>query len=143
MRLNEANLKNLPADAQKPAYDRKQVAGAIVHLGIGAFHRAHQAMFTDAVLASGDLAWGIVGAGVISDDMKKALLPQDCLYTLAEMGADGERLKVIGSIVDVLGGPEDADKLLARMSDAGTRIVSITVTEKGYCLDVATGTLML
>ena len=143
MRLNEANLKNLPTGMQQPTYDRKQVASAIVHLGIGAFHRAHQAMFTDAVLASGDLAWGIVGAGVIADDMKKALLPQDCLYTLAEMSADGEKLKVIGSIIDVLGGPEDADKLLARMSDAGTRIVSLTVTEKGYCLDVATGKLLL
>ena len=113
MRLNEANLKNLPTGMQQPTYDRKKVDSAIVHLGIGAFHRAHQAMFTDAVLASGDLAWGIVGAGVISDDMKKALLPQDGLYTLAEMSADGEKLKVIGSIVDVLGGPEDADKLLA------------------------------
>ena len=143
MRLNEANLKNLPTGMQQPTYDRKQVASAIVHLGIGAFHRAHQAMFTDAVLASGDLAWGIVGAGVIADDMKKALLPQDCLYTLAEMSADGEKIKAIGSIIDVLGGPEDADKLLARMSDAGTRIVSLTVTEKGYCLDVATGKLLL
>ncbi len=143
MRLNENSLQNLPAGMQKPAYDRSKVAAAIVHLGIGAFHRAHQAMFTDAVLAAGDLAWGIVGAGVISDDMKKALLPQDCLYTLAEMGADGEKIKVVGSIVDVLGGPEDADKLLAKMSDPSTRIVSITVTEKGYCLDVATGKLLL
>jgi fructuronate reductase len=100
-------------------------------------------MFTEAVLASGDLAWGIVGAGVISADMKNALAPQDFLYTLAEMGADSEKVKVIGSIIDVLGGPEDAGKLLAKMSDVSTRIVSITVTEKGYYLDPASGKLQL
>lgn len=143
MRLNQKNLANLPASVAKPAYDRSQVVGAIVHLGIGAFHRAHQAMFTDAVLASGDLAWGIVGAGVISADMKNALAPQDFLYTLAEMGADSEKVKVIGSIIDVFGGAEDAGKLLAKMSDVSTRIVSITVTEKGYYLDPATGKLQL
>jgi len=143
MRLSEKNLSLLPANIQRPAYDRSKVVGSIVHLGIGAFHRAHQAMFTDAVLASGDLAWGIVGAGVISADMKNALVPQDCLYALAEMGADSEKVKVIGSIVDVLGGAEDAGALLARMSDAVTRIVSITVTEKGYYLDPATGKLQL
>jgi fructuronate reductase len=143
MRLSESNLSQLPATVARPTYDRRQVVGSIVHLGIGAFHRAHQAMFTDAVLASGDLAWGIVGAGVISAEMKNALLPQDGLYALAEMGADSERVRVMGSIIDVLGGAEDADKLLAKMSDVSTRIVSITVTEKGYYLDPATGQLQL
>ena len=143
MRLNQKNLDNLPTTVAKPIYDRSQVVGSIVHLGIGAFHRAHQAMFTEAVLASGDLAWGIVGAGVISADMKNALAPQDFLYTLAEMGADEEKVKVIGSIIDVFGGVEDAGKLLAKMSDVSTRIVSITVTEKGYYLDPATGKLQL
>ncbi|MEO8411823.1 MAG: mannitol dehydrogenase family protein, partial [Propionivibrio sp.] len=143
MRLCEKNLSLLPPAVGRPAYDRSRVVPSIVHLGIGAFHRAHQAMFTDAVLAAGDLAWGIVGAGVISSEMKDALAPQDCLYALAEMGADGEKLKVIGAIVEVLGGAEDAERLLARMSDGGTRIVSITVTEKGYYLDVASGKLQL
>ena len=143
MRISEKKLSQLPAGVSRPAYDRSKVVGSIVHLGIGAFHRAHQAMFTDAVLSSGDLAWGIIGAGVISADMKNALMPQDGLYALAEMGADSEKVKVIGSIIDVLGGPEDADKLLAKMSDLSTRIVSITVTEKGYYLDPATGKLQL
>jgi fructuronate reductase len=142
-RLSQKTLSQLPASVRKPAYDRSKVVPSIVHLGIGAFHRAHQAMFTDAVLASGDLAWGIVGAGIISAEMKAALLPQDCLYALAEMGADSEQVKVIGSIVDVFGGAEEADKLLAKMSDVSTRIVSMTVTEKGYYLDVATGKLQL
>jgi len=144
MRLSNASLDRLPAKIGRPSYDRSKVTGAIVHLGIGAFHRAHQAMFTDAVLdAGGDPAWGLVGAGVISADMQKALVPQDCLYTLAEMGADSENLRVIGSIVGVFGGVEDAPALLAKMSDISTRIVSITVTEKGYCLDPATKQLQI
>jgi fructuronate reductase len=116
-----------------------------VHLGLGAFHRAHQALMTEAVLASGDLAWGIVGAGMQSSGMRDALLPQDCLYTVTEFGADFERTHVVGAIVDVLGGAEDAEKirLLAKMSDASTRIVSITVTEKGYYLDPASGSLKI
>ena len=144
MRISEKTLSQLPASVSKPGYDRSKVIGSIVHLGIGAFHRAHQAMFTDAALtATGDLAWGLVGAGVISADMKNALMPQDGLYALAEMGAGSENIKVIGSIVDVFGGAEDADKLLAKMSDVSTRIVSITVTEKGYYLDLATGKLLV
>ena len=143
MRLSEQTLSALPVGVERPSYDRKQVVPAIIHLGIGAFHRAHQAMFTDAVLRAGDLGWGIVGAGVVSKDMKDALTPQDGLYTLVELGADSENTRVIGSIVEVLGGPEDASLLLARMSAPTTRIVSITVTEKGYYLDPATGKLQL
>ena len=144
MRISEKTLSQLPASVAKPGYDRSKVVGSIVHLGIGAFHRAHQAMFTDAALtATGDLSWGLVGAGVISADMKNALMPQDGLYALAEMGAGSEKVKVIGSIIDVFGGAEDAEKLLAKMSDISTRIVSITVTEKGYYLDLATGKLQI
>ncbi|MDR3222050.1 MAG: mannitol dehydrogenase family protein [Candidatus Accumulibacter sp.] len=145
MRLSEKNLSRLPVKVQRPAYDRSRVVASIVHLGLGAFHRAHQAMFTDTVLASGDLAWGIVGAGMQSSGMRDALTPQDDLYTVTEFGADSEKTRVVGAIVEVLGGAEDAEKirLLARMSDAGTRIVSITVTEKGYYLDPATGKLQL
>ena len=143
MRLSEGTLSRLPDTIARPNYDRSKVVGSIVHLGVGAFHRAHQAMFTDAVLASGDLAWGIVGASVNSANMKNALEPQDCLYMLAELGADCEQVRVVGSIVAMLGGADDAEKLLARMSDASTRIVSITVTEKGYYLDLASGKLQL
>lgn len=145
MRLSTQTLSQVPSTIQTPAYDRHAVNVSIVHLGLGAFHRAHQAVFTDTVLASGDLSWGILGAGMVSASMKDALQPQDGLYTLAEKGADGETLRVIGAIIDVLGGASDADKqqLLAKMSDASTRIVSLTVTEKGYYLDLATGTLKL
>ncbi|MDR2452597.1 MAG: mannitol dehydrogenase family protein [Candidatus Accumulibacter sp.] len=145
MRLSEKNLLRLPARVRRPSYDRGKLAAAIVHLGLGAFHRAHQALMTEAVLAAGDPAWGIVGAGMQSSAMRDALQPQDGLYTVTEFGADGERTSVVGAIVEVLGGAEDAEKirLLARMSEASTRIVSITVTEKGYYLDPATGSLQL
>ena len=143
MRLSNETLVNLPCTIKRPAYDRSKVTTSILHLGIGAFHRAHQAMYTDAVLASGDLNWGIAGAGVISADMKNALSPQDGLYTLYARGADFREVRVIGSITELLGGPEEAGLVLKRMSDPAIRIVSITVTEKGYYLDPATGELNL
>ena len=145
MRLSENTLAQLPSSIGRPAYDRKKVSASIVHLGLGAFHRAHQALMTEAVLNSGDLAWGIVGAGMQSSGMRDALAPQDCLYAVAEFGADFERISVVGAIVDAVGGAEDAEKvrLLSKMSDVSTRIVSITVTEKGYYLDPATGKLQL
>ena len=145
LQLSESTLDQLPAEVGRPGYDRSKVNASIVHLGLGAFHRAHQAWFTEAVLASGDLAWGIVGAGMQSSGMRDALKPQDNLYVLAEVGADGERLSVIGALIDVVGGAEDSEKarLLAKMSDISTRIVSLTVTEKGYYLDLATGRLQL
>ncbi len=145
MQLNQKNLFQLPPSVDKPCYDRSKVTTSIVHLGLGAFHRAHQAKYTEAVLASGDLQWGIVGTGMVSSNMKNAMAPQDCLYTLAELGADSEKISVIGAIVEVLGGADQADKtkLLAKLCDISTRIVTITVTEKGYCLDLATKKLLL
>ncbi len=143
MQLSNQTLNQLPAGIQRPSYDRSQVARSIVHLGVGAFHRAHQAMYTEAVLASGDLAWGIVGAGIVSSAMKTALQPQDGLYTLAAMGPAGDQLQVIGAILEVLGGEDDDGQLLDIMRAPSTRIVSMTVTEKGYYLDPATGDLQL
>jgi fructuronate reductase len=143
MQLCNQHLNQLPVTVQRPHYDRSQVAPAIVHLGVGAFHRAHQAVMTDAVLASGDLGWGIVGAGLMTTATRDALAPQDGLYTLVERAAGAEQLHVIGSIVEVLGGAADLGLVLARMCDARTRIVSLTVTEKGYYLDPASGQLQL
>ena len=143
MQLNNHHLAKLPATVLRPAYDRSQVVGAIVHLGVGAFHRAHQAAMTEAVLASGDLAWGIVGAGLMTTGTKDALAPQDGLYCLVERAADSEVCRVIGAIKEVLGGPADLPVVLQRMAQASTRIVSLTVTEKGYYLDPASGELQI
>jgi len=143
MQLCNQNLHQLPPAVLRPAYDRGQVNASIVHLGVGAFHRAHQAVMTDAVLASGDLAWGIVGAGLMTSSTKDALAPQDGLYTLVERSAEAEQIRVVGAIVELLGGEADLGNVLARMSAPSTRIVSLTVTEKGYYLDVASGQLLL
>jgi fructuronate reductase len=143
MQLCNNLLTQLPASVQRPVYDRSQVTSAIVHLGVGAFHRAHQAVMTEAVLASGDLAWGIVGAGLMTTGTKDALAPQDGLYTLVIRSEGAELLQVVGAITELFGGPADLPQVLAHMCAPSTRIVSLTVTEKGYYLDPASGQLQL
>ena len=140
MRLSDKTLPALPASVQRPAYDRASITPGIVHLGVGAFFRAHGAAYTDDVLAR-DPGWGIVAASLRSPDTRDALNPQDGLYTLAVRSGAGEQLHVIGSISRVLVAPEDPEGLLAAMADPRTRIVSLTITEKGYCHDPATGAL--
>jgi len=140
-RLSAASLGNLPADVARPRYDRAAIATGIVHLGVGAFQRAHQAMYTDAAIAAGDRRWGIVGASLRSPAVRDQLAPQDWLYTLAVRGAEGERLQVIGALKDVLVAPEKPGVLLSALCDPAVAIVTLTVTEKGYCHDPAKGVL--
>lgn len=139
-RLSNNTLEHLPEAIKKPGYDRASVTVGIVHLGIGAFHRAHQAVFTDDVLAR-DLSWGICGVSLRSVETRDALAPQDGLYTLKVQDGGGETLRIIGSVIETLVAPEDPLAVLARMADPATRIVSLTVTEKGYCHNPATGFL--
>jgi len=122
------------------AYDRKTVTPGIVHLGIGAFHRAHMAVYVDDILAT-DPSWGIIGASLRRPDTKDALAPQDFLYTVAIRDAAGTRARVIGSILDVLDANTQRKELIVTLADPRIRIVSLTVTEKGYCHDPATGNL--
>ena len=139
--LGTATLDRLPPTIARPVYDRSRLATGIVHLGIGAFHRAHQAISTDAVLAAGDRRWGILGASLRSSDTRDALAPQDGLYTLATRDASGERLQVIGSVIRLVVAPESPEALLGALAANDTRIVSLTITEKGYCHRPATGDL--
>ncbi len=140
-RLGEHTLAGLPPDIARPAYDRRAVACGIVHLGLGAFHRAHQAVYTDDRLAAGESAWGIVGMSLRSPDVREALAPQDGLYTVLQRGPDGDRARVVGSVLDVVTVPDDPDGAMRRLTDPGVRIVSLTVTEKAYCQDAASGAL--
>ena len=121
-------------------YDRAAVMAGIVHLGIGAFHRAHMAVYVDALLAS-EPQWGIIGASLRRPDTRDALAPQDFLYTVAVRDASGTRPQVIGALLDVLDANRQREQLIATMADPAIRIVSLTVTEKGYCHDPATGEL--
>lgn len=141
MHLCNASLARLPGQIRRPAYDRSRIKPGIVHLGIGAFHRAHQAVVIDDLLGQGATDWGIVGASLRSPDTRDALAPQDCLYTLAVRSGAGTEHRVIGSVLDTLVAPADPARLIARMADPATRIVSLTVTEKGYCHTPQTGEL--
>ena len=143
-RLHPTRLGALPPAVRRPGYTRDALRAGIVHLGIGAFHRGHQAEITEAAIeAMGEagLAWGIIGVSLRRPDTRDALRPQAGLYTLALRSATAETLQIIGAVLDVLVAEEDPDVVLDRIAHRDTRIVSLTVTEKGYCHDPATGEL--
>ncbi len=142
-RLNSETLGQVPASVHTPDYDRSQLKAGIVHLGIGAFHRAHQAFYTEAVLNQFGGDWGIIGCSLRSPTVREQLAPQDGLYTLVERASDSEKLQIVGAVKAVMVGPEDPAALVEVMADPAIKIVSMTVTEKGYCHDPATGNLNL
>ena len=141
IRLSNQCLAGLPDDVARPGYDREAVRTGVVHLGIGAFHRAHQAAVFEAALESGDLRWGIVGVSLRSATVRDRLAPQDGLFTLRECDAAGERLRVVGAIRDVLVAPEDPGAVITALASPEVHIVTLTVTEKGYKLDRSSGAL--
>ena len=130
MRLSNKSLMTAKPGTRVPAYDRSRVTPGIVHLGIGAFHRAHQAVVIDDVLGS-EPHWGIVGASLRRPDTRDALAPQDGLYTVLVKDGDSRALRGIGSVLEVIDAPHQKEALLGRMADPTTRIVSLTITEKG------------
>ena len=142
-RLSIPTLVALPAEIERFRYDRSALTPGIVHLGIGAFHRAHQAVVIEDCLNRGESGWGIIGASLRSGDTAEALQPQDGLYTLSIRDAGGERLRVIGAVMAVIAPlqPNFLATLLTHMTAETTKIVSLTITEKGYCHDPATGRL--
>jgi fructuronate reductase len=131
----------VPPGIGRPAYDPSTVGPGIVHLGLGAFVRGHVAVYTDDVVARRGGDWGIVGINLRSPDATEALGPQDGLYTEVTRGAEGDDLRVIGSLRVVTDVPRDPAAALARLVDPRIRIVSTTVTEKGYCVSSVTGRL--
>lgn len=139
-RLSASLLAQAPRGVVLPAYDRSRITPGIVHLGIGAFHRAHMAVYVDDLLKDNP-DWAIIGASLRRPDTKEALAPQDGLYTVAVRDAEGTHPRIIGSILDVLDANSQREELLALMASPAIRIVSLTVTEKGYCHDPATGEL--
>ncbi|MDF1824007.1 MAG: mannitol dehydrogenase family protein [Verrucomicrobiales bacterium] len=142
-RLNQQNLTNLPDSVERPTYDRSGLTAGIVHIGVGGFHRSHEAFYTDEFLEkSGSRDWGICGVGLREGDGKIAevLKSQDYLYTLIIKHPDGSiQTRVIGSIIDFMLGCDDPAGVIARMAKPTTKIVSLTITEGGYNFDPATG----
>ncbi|WP_035691822.1 mannitol dehydrogenase family protein [Azospirillum halopraeferens] len=141
MRLNARTLGTLPDGVRRPRYDRAGLETGIVHIGLGAFHRAHQAVYTEDALDRAFGPWGICGVSLRSPETRDALAPQDDLYTVLVRDAGGERARVVGSVTESLVAPEDPAAVLERLVRPSVRVVTVTVTEKGYCHEPATGAL--
>ena len=142
LRLGPSTLARLPAGVRRPAFDRRALRAGIVHLGLGAFARAHLAAVNDDALDAGAApAWGIAGVSLRHAEVRDALVPQEGLYSLSLRDGAGTSTRVIGSLLGCSLAPEAPAAVVARIADAATRIVSLTVTEKGYCHDPATRAL--
>lgn len=139
------NITNTPlhSDIALPSYPREQLQSRIVHLGFGAFHRAHQALFTDEMLKKTGSDWGICEINLFGGEaLIQSLRSQDHLYSVAEKGAEKTEVKIIGSVTESLHPDLDGiDAILEKMAEPQVAIVSMTITEKGYCADPATGKL--
>jgi mannitol 2-dehydrogenase len=135
MKLNLENLPNLPEGVRRPKYQRSDLTSGIVHIGLGNFHRAHQAWYLHRLFDEGlALDWAILGAGVRPADaaQREKMLAQDCLTTLIELDPSGMSAEVTGSMIDFIPVAEDNAPLISHMSDPAIRIVALTVTEGGY-----------
>ncbi len=141
-RLNNEALRFLADKLFAPAYDRAAVTPGIVHLGVGAFHRAHQAVFVDDCLIRGEHDWGIIAASLRNSETRDALKPQDCLYTLLLRDGSGAQVRTIGSLLDIVVAPEAPRRLVEHLADPRIRIVTLTITEKGYTANLAARTVL-
>jgi mannitol 2-dehydrogenase len=146
MKLNKQNLPHLAAEVRLPAYALSDTRQGIAHIGVGGFHRAHQAYYTDALMNLGiDLDWAICGVGLRGEDRRARddLKGQDYLFTLYELGdTDDTEIRVVGAIRDMLLAEDGAQALIDRLADPQIRIVSLTITEGGYCIDDSSGEFM-
>ena len=140
VKLSAVALDRLPQGVAAPAYDRAKLSPGIVHFGVGNFHRAHQAVYLDDLFATGrDHDWALIGAGVreADVDMRAKLAAQDWLTTVVEQEANKTTVRVTGPMVNFVR-PFDVAAMLDTLSRPAIRIVSLTVTEGGYCIDPAT-----
>jgi mannitol 2-dehydrogenase len=146
MKLNKHNLHRLAPEVVLPAYAPGDTRQGIAHIGVGGFHRAHQAFYTDALMNTGEgLDWAICGVGLRTEDRRARddLKDQDYLFTLFELGdSDDTEVRVIGAIRDMLLAEDGAQALIDKLASPEIRIVSLTITEGGYCIDDSTGEFM-
>jgi mannitol 2-dehydrogenase len=143
IKLNAENLHLLPRDVAIPDYKRSEIKTGVVHIGIGGFHRAHEAFYTDQVLQNNNSKnWGICGIALLDTDTKiyNVLKDQDGLYTLMITEPDGAlTARVIGSVTEYLFAPENPGTAIEKMADPDIRIITLTITEGGYNFSAATG----
>lgn len=136
-----SDTAGLPSGVRVPTYPRRTLGSGIVHIGTGAFHKAHQAVYTDDALEARGGDWMITGVSLRSSDVAAAMNPQNGLYTLIVRGPEGVFPRVVGSIREVIVARERPDMAMLALTRPETRIVSLTITEKGYGLDPRTGGL--
>ncbi|GGZ97577.1 mannitol dehydrogenase [Arenicella chitinivorans] len=141
MKLTNQALADLPTGVQGPQYDHTARDIGIVHLGIGAFHRCHMAVYTDDVMAQKSGDWRILGVSLRSQTISDQLNPQDGLYSVVIKDSSSSTTRVIGSVAGVLFAPQNPQAVIQAIAKPSTQVVSLTVTEKGYCHDPATGEL--
>jgi mannitol 2-dehydrogenase len=141
--LNQKNLGSMPPGVQVPSYNRDEVSTSIVHIGVGNFHRSHEAYYTDELMEKhGVLDCGICGVALLDYDRRiyNILKDQDGLYTLVTKELDGSiSPRVIGSIVEYIFAPENPVAVIEKMAHPDIRLISLTITEGGYNLNEATG----
>jgi mannitol 2-dehydrogenase len=141
LELSTENLGRLDPRVSVPGYDRRSLAGGIVHIGVGSFHRAHQAVYLDDLCRAGVADWSITGAGVLPGDatMATTLASQDHLYSVVTRDSHATEVRVVGSIVDYVLAADDLASLVRLLALPQTRVVSLTITEGGYPVDEASG----
>ena len=140
--LNDLTLRHHAKRVAVPTYSRERLGSGVVHVGVGAFHRAHQAVYFDELAQRGiSSEWGITGVGLHSEEVRAALAPQNWLYTVIERGAAAERIRVVGAMKNCLLARTDPETVFAVMARKETRLVTLTVTGGGYHVDPVTGQL--
>jgi fructuronate reductase len=140
-RLSAKTLGDLRPDVQRPAYDVAKTRVGHVHLGVGAFMRAFVADYNDAALAAKGGDWGIAGVSLRQKNVYKQLQPQDCLYTLNVRDSDHSSYRLIGSIRSIDVAPDEPQRIVGLLADAKVQVVTMTITEKGYCIAPDSGDL--
>jgi fructuronate reductase len=142
-RLCARNLHTLHPDVRRPAFDRNETGVGVVHLGVGAFMRSHIAEYEDDALAAEGGDWAIAGVSLRRPDVRDRLAPQDSLYILGARNGAAENRRLIGSVRCMYVAPENPGAVLRLLADERVRVITLTVTEKGYCLDPDSGELKL
>ncbi|MGH8195318.1 MAG: mannitol dehydrogenase family protein [Woeseiaceae bacterium] len=142
-RLSISTLANLDAAVRRPRYDRERAAVGIVHLGVGAFMRSHMAVYCDDAMDVRGGDWAIAGVSLRRSEVRDRLSPQDGLYVVGEFDRSSEERRLIGALKSMYVAPEDPAAVVRLLTDPQVRVITLTVTEKGYCLDPDSGELAL
>ena len=137
MHINSTSLSAISRTQKIPQYDRAALASGILHISLGAFHRAHEAVYLDDYLNLHPENWMIVGVGLMQQDFAliNAMTSQDCLYSVLERSKDNDACRIIGAVREVIHAPSETARLIDHIADTNIKIISLTITEKGYCYD--------